>query len=179
MSRILKRERIRLSEWVTVVIRTVEFPGGPQVYHALEQTDYVTALAFAPDGRIPLVRQYRPAVEGLTWELPGGLLDVGEDPILCAGRELAEEVGLTPVGRGVALGSCPADSGRMNNLVQAFAFPKTAPVKGWVPEPGLEVVLMSQTEFKSLILEGKFGCSTQFAAIALAMLRGVLQFGAA
>ena len=179
MSRILRRERIRLSDWVTVVARTVEFPAGPQVYHALEQTDYITALAFAPDGRIPLVRQYRPAVEGLTWELPGGLLDVGEDPMTCAGRELAEEVGMTPAGPGIALGTCPADSGRLNNLVQAFAFPQTVPVAGWVPEPGLEVVLMSQAEFKSLILDGKFGCSIQFAAIALAMLRGVLQFGAA
>jgi ADP-ribose pyrophosphatase len=177
--RVLKRERIRLSEWVTVVARTVAFPGGPQIYHALEQTDYITALAFAPDGRIPLVRQYRPAVEGLTWELPGGLLDATEDPMTCAGRELAEEAGLTPAGRGIALGSCPADSGRMNNLVQAFAFPKTAPVPGWVPEPGLDMVLMSQEEFKSLILNNEFGCSTQFAAIALAMLRGVMSFGAA
>ena len=179
MSRILKRERIRLSEWVTVVTRTVEFPAGPQVYHALEQTDYITALAFAPDGRIPLVRQYRPALEGVTWELPGGLLGAGEDPIVCAGRELAEEVGLAPVGQGIVLGACPADSGRMNNLVRAFAFPKTARVAGWTPEAGLEVVMMTQSEFKSLLLEGNFGCSTQFAAIALAMLRGVLQFEAA
>src|ERR1700683_907259 len=99
--RILKRERIRLSDWVTVVARTVDYPGGPQVYHALEQNDYVTALAFAPDGRIPLVRQYRPALERETWELPGGLIDEGEDPMACARRELAEEVGLAVVGEGI------------------------------------------------------------------------------
>jgi ADP-ribose pyrophosphatase len=178
-SRILKRERIRLSDWVTVIARTVDYPGAPQVYHALEQSDYITALAFAPDGRIPLVRQYRPALERTTWELPGGLRDAGEDPLACAGRELAEEVGLTPVGEGISLGWCPADSGRMNNLVRAFAFPKTAPVKGWVPEPELEVVLMTHGEFKSLILNNDFGCSTQFTAIALAILTGVLQFEAA
>jgi ADP-ribose pyrophosphatase len=176
---ILKRERIRLSEWVTVVARTVDCPGGQQIYHALEQTDYITALAFAPNGRIPLVRQYRPALEVVTWELPGGLLDMGEDPMVCAGRELAEEVGLTPVGAAIALGCCPADSGRMNNLVHAFAFPETEPVPDWEPEPDLEVVLMSRDEFKSLILQSNFGCSTQFAAITLAMLRGVLQFGPA
>lgn len=179
--RITNREKTRLSDWVTIVARTVEFPdqAQPQIYHALEQTDYITALAFAPDGRIPLVRQYRPALERVTWELPGGLLDAGEDPMACAARELAEEVGLMPVEKGIFLGSSPADSGRMDNLVQAFAFPKTALVPRWTPEPGLEVVLMAPDDFKSLILNGEFGCSTQFAAIALAMLTGVLQFGVA
>ena len=97
--RILKRERIRLSDWVTIVARTVAYPDGPEIYHALEQTDYITALAFAPDGRIPLVRQYRPALERVTWELPGGLLDAGEYPMACAARELVEEAGFARRGR--------------------------------------------------------------------------------
>ena len=42
-----------------------------------------------------LVRQYRAAVDGELLELPAGKLDVdGEDPMACAQRELAEEVGL-------------------------------------------------------------------------------------
>ena len=32
-------------------------------------------MARTPDGRLPIVRQYRPALEAFTWELPAGLLE--------------------------------------------------------------------------------------------------------
>ena len=46
------------------------------------------------DGKICLVRQYRVALGRMTLEIPAGKLDPGEDPALCAGRELTEETGL-------------------------------------------------------------------------------------
>lgn len=47
-----------------------------------------------PDGKILLVRQFRPALERYTWEVPAGQKDTaGEDPALCARRELREETG--------------------------------------------------------------------------------------
>ncbi|SFT35728.1 ADP-ribose pyrophosphatase [Lachnospiraceae bacterium XBD2001] len=46
------------------------------------------------DGKILLVRQFRPALERYTWEIPAGQKDsVGEDPLQCAKRELREETG--------------------------------------------------------------------------------------
>lgn len=47
------------------------------------------------DGRIILVRQYRKAIEKISLELPAGKLDAGEEPIVCAERELEEETGYT------------------------------------------------------------------------------------
>ena len=46
------------------------------------------------DGRMCLVRQWRVALDRLTLEIPAGKIDPGEDPALCAARELAEETGL-------------------------------------------------------------------------------------
>ena len=46
------------------------------------------------DGLVCLVRQYRIALGKMTLEIPAGKLDAGEDPIVCAARELAEETGL-------------------------------------------------------------------------------------
>lgn len=47
-----------------------------------------------PDGRILLVRQYRPALERYTWELPAGCRDTPEeDTRVTAIRELKEETG--------------------------------------------------------------------------------------
>lgn len=57
--------------------RTLVMPGKAQAedYHSLRQTDYVSVLAVTDDGRVPLVRQYRPALEKFTLELSGGLRD--------------------------------------------------------------------------------------------------------
>lgn len=50
-----------------------------------------------PDGRILLIRQYRPAIDRETLELPAGARDAsGEDPAKTAARELEEETGYRP-----------------------------------------------------------------------------------
>lgn len=48
------------------------------------------------DGKVALLRQFRPAVDSYLWELPAGTLDPGEDPDVCAARELEEETGFRP-----------------------------------------------------------------------------------
>jgi ADP-ribose diphosphatase len=57
---------------MNIIVREVEFSSGEPArnYHAVGQQDYVTIVARTPDGRIPVVRQYRPAVEAFTSELP-------------------------------------------------------------------------------------------------------------
>lgn len=46
------------------------------------------------DGKMCLVRQYRVVLGRMTLEIPAGKIDPGEDPAVCAARELAEETGL-------------------------------------------------------------------------------------
>lgn len=53
----------------------------------------VVIAALDDQGQIPLVRQYRKAVERTLLELPAGTLEVGENPEDCAFRELQEETG--------------------------------------------------------------------------------------
>ena len=94
--KIKSRRTTRVSPWMSIVERAVEFTPGAelQLYHAVDQQDYVAIVAALPDGRIPIVRQYRPTMETFTWELPAGLVDPGEDPVACCRRELMEETGL-------------------------------------------------------------------------------------
>ena len=55
----------------------------------------VTVLALDDEERVLFLRQYRHPVRHELWELPAGLLDVeGEDPLVAAQRELAEEADL-------------------------------------------------------------------------------------
>lgn len=50
-------------------------------------------LPLLADGRVVLVRQFRPAIGDMLLEIPAGRLEKGETPEKCAARELVEEVG--------------------------------------------------------------------------------------
>ncbi len=72
---------------------TATLPNGVQV--ELEIVRHPGASAVLPlhdDGTVTLVRQYRHAAGGMIVEVPAGLAEAGEDPEVCAARELAEEV---------------------------------------------------------------------------------------
>lgn len=45
-------------------------------------------------GEVYMVRQFRKPIDMVTIEIPAGKLDPGEDPLVCAKRELKEETGL-------------------------------------------------------------------------------------
>jgi len=66
-------------------------------FYVLESSDWVNTIAVSPDGKMILVEQYRFGSEDLSLEVPGGLMNPGEDPVEAAQRELSEETGF--VGR--------------------------------------------------------------------------------
>jgi ADP-ribose pyrophosphatase len=53
-------------------------------------------VAVKDDGKIILVKQFRHPIQQAILELPAGKLDKGEDPLVCAIRELEEETGYKP-----------------------------------------------------------------------------------
>ncbi|MBE3598040.1 MAG: NUDIX hydrolase [Limnochordaceae bacterium] len=75
--------------WVSKEVRLED---GTHVYHLLDHPGSV-ALVAVRDGRVALIRQYRPAVDAWLWEIPAGTLEPGEAPMQAARRELEEETG--------------------------------------------------------------------------------------
>ena len=49
---------------------------------------------YVEDGKVFLVRQYRYAYGESIYEIPAGKLEIGEDPMKAAARELEEEAGV-------------------------------------------------------------------------------------
>jgi len=75
---------------------TVALPNGQYaVREYLEHPGAVAILAILDDGRVLLERQYRYPIAQAVIEIPAGKLNTGEDPLLCAQRELQEETGYT------------------------------------------------------------------------------------
>jgi ADP-ribose pyrophosphatase len=177
-TRISRTEHQKLSPWVTLVSRTVvRGAQTPQVFHSLAQSDYVSVLAVAEGGQIPLVRQFRPAVQRTTLELPGGLLDSGETAAEVAVRELAEEVGFEAVGEPAFLGKLLPDTGRLENRFWCY-FVKARPAATWQAEPEVERVLYSREQLRQAIADGSFDHALHIALIGLAVMRGYLNWHA-
>ena len=87
--------------------------------------DYVrhpgAAAVVAVDGanRVCLVRQYRHGIQDFLWEIPAGKLDAGEQPEVCAVRELREETGVT-ANRWTSLGLYIPAPGIFTELIHLY-----------------------------------------------------------
>lgn len=165
-----------LSPWVTLLARTVLKPDGdPQIFHSLGIADYVSVLAVTPDGMIPLVRQYRPAVQRMTIELPGGLNEASEAPAEVAIRELYEETGFRAFSEPLLLGRLIPDTGRLENRLWCY-FVTASYDTNWVPEPSVERVIYTRDQLRSNILNGTFDHALHVALIGLALMRGCFKW---
>ena len=92
--RLLSTERVYTGKVLQLDRDTVELPNGKTT--VLEILRHPGASAVVPlkdDGTVVLIRQLRHAAGGFIFEIPAGKLDQGEDPKICAVREVEEEVG--------------------------------------------------------------------------------------
>ena len=79
----MKRDKILLPDGQEAVREYLTHPGA------------VAIVAILDDRRVLLERQYRYPIAKACIEIPAGKLEIGEDHLLCAKRELEEETGYT------------------------------------------------------------------------------------
>lgn len=61
----------------------------------IDAPDWVNVVALTPDERLVLVRQFRYGINEFSLEIPGGIIEPGEEPVAAGVRELQEETGYT------------------------------------------------------------------------------------
>ncbi len=62
----------------------------------IECPDWVNIIALTPERRIVMVEQFRYGTNQVTLEIPGGVVEAGEEPARTCERELLEETGYAP-----------------------------------------------------------------------------------
>lgn len=166
MSRVTGSREVLATPWFRLVAKEVPALGA-DAYYALEIQDYVTVLARAVDGRYLAIRQFRPAVEAFTLELPSGCVDRGETPEAAARRELLEETGYE-AGSLEVLGSLHTDTGRLSNRLWCFWTPDARPA-GRAVEAGIEPLKLSKEELLAAFRRGEIN-ALNAAVLAVALL---------
>jgi ADP-ribose pyrophosphatase len=106
MEQSIESSRIYDGRILNLRVDKVRFPDGKSTTR--EIVEHRGAAAIVPileDGRVVLVRQFRYAVGSNLLEIPAGTLEVGENPMSCATRELQEETGYV-AGEMVKIAEC-------------------------------------------------------------------------
>lgn len=155
--RILTR-RIHFScPWIEVEGKDARLYAGAdeETYYSVKQKDYVGIVAVNEDGKIPLIKQYRPAIESFVWEFPAGTVEIYETPELCCRRELFEEAGII-ADEITLLGEFYPDTGRLGNHLFGYFVKGRGPVEDFRPEKGTQMRLFSYNQIKEMIFTGKF-----------------------
>jgi ADP-ribose pyrophosphatase len=145
----------RLPNGRVATFEVIRHPGGAAV------------LPVLADDRVVLIRQYRPALGAMLWEIPAGRLEAGETAEDCVLRELAEEAGYA-AGRLVALGGLWSAAGFCDEHVALFAAFDLTPVP---PAPEADEVIEPVVMPLAAALELLFQGEIRDAKTQLALLR--------
>jgi ADP-ribose pyrophosphatase len=97
IERVVGKRVVYAGKYLSTELHTVILPDGRRARRDIVRPpDAVAIVPIDDDGRIYLIRQYRPAIRRAIYEIPAGIIDRGERPAATARRECEEEIGLRP-----------------------------------------------------------------------------------
>lgn len=126
-------------------------------------------VAIDEENRIIMEKQFRYALNDYLLEIPAGKLDKGEDPLVCAKRELEEETGII-ASEWISLGTIATSPGFCNEVIHLFVAKGLS--KGeihWDEDEYVEVERYTFDELLKRIQEEKIKDSKTLSALLLAM----------
>lgn len=120
-------------------------------------TDSVNVVVSTAAGNLVFVRQYRFGIGRETTELPGGIVDPGEDILEGAKRELREETGFTAC-RWLYLGKVASNPVFMDSFIHHYLAEEAVCTHPVQPDAGesIEILEIPPDEARRMLLSGAF-----------------------
>jgi ADP-ribose pyrophosphatase len=162
----LRAQRIYEGRIIKLDVLEVRLPDGKEAKRELiTHPGAVAIVALDEAQNVLIVKQFRSAAQKVLWEIPAGTLHPGEDPLVCAERELQEETGYFP-GKLEAIGGIYPAPGYTTEYIHLFVATELRESKLDEDEDEfIEVERLSLPEAIAMIESGKIADGKSTAGI--------------
>jgi 8-oxo-dGTP pyrophosphatase MutT (NUDIX family) len=165
----LAREIVYQSRWVNLYKDTVRFPNGFVIdkFHLLDfEREAVAAVMENANGEVIFARIPRYTTGLAEWELPAGGMEVGEEILESAKRELLEETGYTSTDHELVYTYYPMN-GQANQIFHIVFCKAGDKVQDFDPNEVSEIRWFSRNEIKQLLRDQKVKDGFSLTALLL------------
>ena len=133
----------------------------------LDSKDWVNIVALTPAGETILVKQFRFGSGSVTIEIPGGVIDPGEDHAAAAKRELKEETGFVSE-KWTYLGASEPNPAILNNLCHHWLAEDAEKRYEVNLDDGEDIAIItaSPTEIKAAVKSGRLRHALALAGLS-------------
>jgi len=136
-------------------IRESPRTGNDHEFYVIESPDWVNIVAVTDENNIVFIKQFRHGISGTVLEIPGGMIEDGEEPKLSAQRELLEETGYTS-NEFIKIGNVHPNPALFNNICYTFLAKSAKKIRE--PEfegtEDIETILYPSKDIMELIQKG-------------------------
>jgi len=172
---VLRQDTVFTGKVLQVIDELVQLPSGRLHHHVtVKHPGAVLILPRQGNGDLLALEQYRHSLRQTILEFPAGTLEPGEDPLACAQRELAEEVGQAAA-HWETLGEFFPAPGFCNEVQYGFFAARLSPCEAVGDDDELlQVVSLSCDQIEAAIREGRMQDGKSIALYMRAKLLGFL-----